>query len=501
MKRILDVAAMRRSDAETIAAGTPGRELMERAGDGIFRAAEWRPPVAIVCGGGNNAGDGYVAAVRMAEAGIPCTLMLKERRFTPDGGYWFEKSQERGVPVALWADTESLRGYGSVLDCIFGTGFRGEAAGEEARMIGLINDSGAYVVSADINSGLNGDSGLGEPAVRSALTVSVGHFQPGHFLNRAMDVMDRKVNVEIGIAPQGPERYLMEAEEAAKAFPPRRHFANKGTYGYVGLMGGSRKYSGAIRLATAANAAMRAGAGVARVAMPASLWETLAPQVLESTLYPLSEENGRLCFRPEEWADQAGRLRVIALGMGMENTPALQEGVRYLLREAPGTLILDADGLNALTDLMRADPEILRRRTGRTLLTPHPGEFARLTGLETDRVVAEGLFLAERFARQHGVTVLLKGPTTVISDGTETWLCDRGCPGMATAGSGDVLSGILAAVCAGEGSLPFLAAAGAWINGRAGEAAEAEMGAVSMTAGDTVRHLPEAIRELTAPRP
>ena len=496
MKRILDVASMRESDAAAIAAGTPGRELMARAGEGIFRAFAWRPPVAIVCGRGNNAGDGYVLACLLAEAGLSCRLFLEAESFTPDGEYWFRKCQEKGVPFQLWRDTESLEEYGTIADCIFGTGFRGRAEGEAARMIDLINRSGAAVVSADINSGLNGNSGLAETAVRSDLTVSVGFFQPGHFLNMAMDLMKRKVNIDIGLAPRGSERFLTEEADAAALFPERKHFANKGTYGYVGLAGGSLRYSGAIRLASAACAAMRAGAGVVRTAVPRSLCAPLMPLILESTLFPLSEEAGELRFREEEWEELRRGLRVLAVGMGMGNTEAVRQAVRYLLRNPAGTLILDADGLNALAALLREEPGILKGAGGRVLLTPHPGEFARLTGKTVPEIQADGLNLAEAFAREHGVTVLLKGPATVVTDGRETWITDRGCPGMATAGSGDVLSGILAAICAGDAPLPRAAAAGAWLNGRAGEIAQSRMGDVSMTAGDTVQALPEAIREL-----
>ena len=187
---------------------------------------------------------------------------------------------------------------------------------------------------------------------------------------------------------------------------------------------------------------------------------------------------------------------MLAVGMGMGNTEAVRQAVRYLLRNPAGTLILDADGLNALAALLREEPGILKGAGGRVLLTPHPGEFARLTGKTVPEIQADGLNLAEAFAREHGVTVLLKGPATIVTDGRATWITDRGCPGMATAGSGDVLSGILAAVCARDAPLPRAAAAGAWLNGRAGEIAQSRMGDVSMTAGDTVQALPEAIREL-----
>ena len=496
MKRILDVQSMRKSDAAAIAAGIPGRELMRRAAEGIFRAAAWKPPVAVVCGKGNNGGDGYALAVLLEDAGIPCTLILQEKRFTPDGEFWFGRCMERKIPIRTWEETQSLAGYGSVADCIFGTGFRGSAEGEAARMIGLINTSGAYVVSADINSGLNGDSGLAETAVKSDLTVSVGYYQPGHFLNQAMDLMTEKTNCEIGITPVGPDRRLMEAEDAAALFAPRAHFSNKGTYGYLGLIGGSLRYSGAIRLAEAAGAAMRSGAGVVKVAVPRSLCEAMMPLILESTLFPLSEGTEGMTFREEEWAELIRGLRVIAFGMGMGQQEAGSGGLQFLLRNYAGTLIIDADGLNTLSELRVREPDLLRNAACRILLTPHPGEFSRLTGESIAGIQRDGLRAAEAFAREQKVTVLLKGPATLVTDGTETWFVDRGCPGMATAGSGDVLSGILAATCAGKASLPRAAAAGAWLNGRAGEIAQERMGDVSMTAGDTVQAIPEALREI-----
>ena len=501
MIRILDTASMRESDAATIAAGTSGRELMARAGKGIFEAAEWKPPVAVICGKGNNAGDGYVLAVLLADAGIPCTLFLEAESFTADGAYWFARCREKGIQRCLWRETETLKGFCTVADCIFGTGFRGSVTGEAERMIDLINTSGAFVVSADINSGLNGDNGLAEKAVRSDVTVSVGFFQPGHFLNQAMDLMGRKVNCEIGITPRGPERFLLEGKDVRGLFPPRKHFAHKGTYGYLGLIGGSLRYSGAIRLAAGANAAMRAGAGVVRIAVPRALCEPLMPLILESTLFPLSEGPAGIRFQESEWEELIRGLRVIAVGMGMEQSEAAREGIAFLLTRYTGTLIIDADGLNALAVLLREQPELLRQTKAKVLLTPHPGEFSRLSGKSVGEIQAKGLALAESFAREQGTVVLLKGPATIVTDGKTTYLTDRGCPGMATAGSGDVLSGILAAVCAGEAPLSLAAAAGAWLNGRAGELAQRRIGAVSMTAGDTAAALPEAVREIAEDSP
>ena len=497
MKNILSVETMRRSDAETIAAGTPGRELMRRAGEAVFRAAKWPGKIAVVCGKGNNAGDGYVLAALMADSGIPCELVVPGGDFSGDGKYWFDRCREKNVPVRLWKDTVDFSGFAAIADCIFGTGFHGAVTGEAARIIDRINDSGAYVVSVDINSGLNGDNGMADKAVRSDLTVSVGSWKPGHFLNMAMDLMKEKVNCDIGIEPAGRAFRLMEAEDAAAAFPPRRHFANKGTYGYLALIGGSLKYSGAIRLAEAANAAMRAGAGVVKAAVPGSLCPAMIPLILESTLFPLPDNAGEMLFSREALEELLRNVRTAAFGMGAGHTEETRKTVRYLLESFPGTLVIDADGLNALAEILKENPDALKNAAGRIVLTPHPGEFSRLCGKSIPEIQREGVKAAETFAAEHGITLLLKGPATIVTDGWETWITDRGCPGMATAGSGDVLSGILAAVCAGDAPLPQTVAAGAWINGRAGELAQAEEGPVSMTAGDTVRAIPRAVREIT----
>ena len=180
--------------------------------------------------------------------------------------------------------------------------------------------------------------------------------------------------------------------------------------------------------------------------------------------------------------------------MGVGNTKETEKAVSFLLREYEGTLILDADGLNALAAM---DCAGLAEAKGKVILTPHPGEFSRLSGKTMEKIRNNPIPLAEEFARKHGVTLLLKGPATIITDGTKTYLTDRGAPGMATGGSGDVLSGILAATAAVHPDTPTeAAAAAAWINGRAGEISQEKTGDISMTAGDTAAALPEVMKEI-----
>ena len=197
--QMISVDRMRRNDAWTIEHLTPSKELMHRAGEAIFRSVEWKSPVAIVCGKGNNAGDGYVAASFMKEAGIDCRIILTSDQFSEDGRYYFDKCVEEGIPTEIYNEKTDLGCYGSILDCLLGTGFRGEVRPDLAEIINKINSSGAYVVSADINSGLNCDTGEGETYVHSDMTVSIGSYKYGHFIGQADKAMENKVNCDIGI--------------------------------------------------------------------------------------------------------------------------------------------------------------------------------------------------------------------------------------------------------------------------------------------------------------
>ena len=220
----------------------------------------------------------------------------------------------------------------------------------------------------------------------------------------------------------------------------------------------------------------------------------MVPEILEATMFPLEEADGQIVFREETFGEALRGTRSAAFGMGAGNTEETAKAVAYLLQAYEGSLILDADGLNALAGM---NCEGLAEARGNVILTPHPGEFSRLSGKSIEKIRNNPIPLAEEFARNHRVTVLLKGPATIVTDGTQTFLTDRGAPGMASGGSGDVLSGVLAAVCAAHPAENVkAAAAAAWINGRAGEIAQAKNGDVSMTAGDTAGAVPEVFREL-----
>lgn len=495
MVDILSVENMRRSDAHTIETEVPGKELMMRAAKGIFDSVDWKAPVGIVCGSGNNAGDGYALALLLKEDGTDVSLIRLGERFSEDGRFYYDKCIEKGIADLVWNEDTDLTRYAVIVDCLLGTGFSGKVRDDMEVLIDRINESGAYVVSADINSGLNGNSGMAGSGnekslcVRSDITVSIGSFKPGHFLNMAKDVMKAKINADIGIKPVSEEGlyHLIEETDIKSIIPERDNYSNKGTYGYTALIGGSLKYSGAIRLASMANAAMRSGAGVVKIGVPGSLAKEMIPHILEPTLFPMTDEDGDYIYNEDDLKELTGNVKTLAFGMGIGVSEETEKILNWLLKNYAGRLIIDADGLTILSGM---DKGIIGSAGCDLVLTPHIKEFSRLTGKSIPDLLNAPIEEAEAYVkglmRTSKTVLLLKGPSTIITDGQETYITDRGCPGMATAGSGDVLSGILAATCAYIPELTRAVAAGAYINGRAGELAQAEKGSVSMIARDTV---------------
>ena len=493
MEKIVSSRVMRESDEYTCLNITSSGELMYRAGKGIYESVANWGKTAIVCGAGNNAGDGYVVAKLIYEHGGDATIFLLSEKFSESGRYYFDICRALGVKTEKCTAATSFSGFDTVLDCIFGTGFHGEVHGLAAEIIDAINASGAYVVSADINSGLSADSGLSAKCVRSDLTVSVGSYKYGHFLGMAKDVMREKKNIDIGIDIRGEYAYLAEKADFAKLLAPRLNASNKGTYGYVGIMGGCLEYSGAVKLAGLGVSALRAGCGVAKVIVPQSIAASVAPWLLEATLLPLRDEDGHIIFEKNALDAATARLASLSLGMGWGEHAENAKILEYILAEKEIPLIIDADGLNTLAKM---DKALLKSTKCRIVLTPHPKEFERISGVSVVQMQENPVEHAKAFAREHGVILLLKGASTVITDGEVTYICDRGCAGMATAGSGDVLSGVLTGLLGYMEYSPLTVALGAYLAGAAGEFAAHEYTEFAMTAGDTAEMLPRAWKSL-----
>lgn len=289
---------------------------------------------------------------------------------------------------------------------------------------------------------------------------------------------------------------VFSSEDLAALFPKRRETAHKGDFGYVGIMGGSPEFGGAVKLANLALSALRCGAGVARLIIPEGLYGAVAPYILESTLFLLPDRNsGRFLFDESALNAATDKLSSLAFGMGAGNNAETLKIAEYLLSRFGGTLVLDADALNALS---ATDKSVLRKRTAPLVLTPHVKEMSRLCGLSVEKILGNPAKTAYGFAKEFGATVLLKGHTTYVSDGISTYAVEKGSAGMATGGSGDVLSGILAGLCGFIKNPLLAAAAGAFINGAAGEAAANSIGEYGTLPSDTVFFIAPTVKKIIA---
>lgn len=489
---VTSVKLMREADEKAMQNGKAQSELMMQAARSLKAHIPAEGSVAIVCGSGNNGGDGLALAVQLAAENRQATVYMTQESKTDCSKHFASMLKNTCISVIPFTPESSLQGFATVVDCIFGTGFHGTVSGNSAAAIKAVNRSGAFVISADINSGLNGDTGIAEnDCVVSSVTVSMGAFKTGHFLSQAKDFIKKLVYADIGVYPEACA-YLTEKADLKNIFPPRRNFSNKSDYGYTALIGGSREYSGAAKLSALALSSLKSGAGVCRLALPESLVPAAAPYMLESTLFPVPDKNGAMLYNEKNMNSLLKGVRSVAVGMGMGQKGDNDKILRHILKQQNLIVTVDADALNTIA----RTPDIMKTRKAETVFTPHLGEFSRLTGRSVNEILSDPLSAAVNYAAQTKVTLLLKGTTTIVTDGKETYLINTGTPAMSTGGSGDVLSGVAAGILGNstlKGSTALKIAAAAWICGKAGERAAAELGENSALPSDTVRHIPDVI--------
>ena len=286
----------------------------------------------------------------------------------------------------------------------------------------------------------------------------------------------------------------LKKEDIRNIFHKRDENSNKGNFGYVGIMGGCIEYSGAIKLANLSSSALTSGAGVVRLIVPKEIANGVMPYLLEQTLFTIESKDGHMIFNEEEIDKSLEKLKALAIGMGWGESNENEKILRYILETKDIPVVIDADGLNTLAKI---DKSILNRTKCKVILTPHPKEFERISGYDFEDIKTNPQELAVEFAKQYdNVILLLKGHTTTVTDGKTTYLVKRGCAGMATAGSGDVLSGILVGLLGYNEPTVLTIPAGAYLAGLAGEIAEKELNDISMKASDTISKIPEAINEI-----
>ncbi len=286
---------------------------------------------------------------------------------------------------------------------------------------------------------------------------------------------------------------MLQSKDIQDIFPIRKSNTNKGDYGYVAIMGGCINYSGAVKLANMSLSALRSGCGVSKLIVSKSLSNIVAPYLLEQTLFLIDDMDSNMVFNQSQIDSALNKVKALAIGMGWGNGQDNKKILEYILDNYEMPVVIDADGLNILSKM---DKNILNTTRCKVILTPHLKEFERLSGFSINEIEKDKNNITKNFAKKYNVILLLKGPITLITDGTQIIEVNRGCPGMATAGSGDVLSGILVGLLGYNAPSVLAIAASAYIAGLAGELAQKEINDISMIASDTVKHIPEAINKI-----
>ncbi len=485
--------------------GVPSLDLMERAGAGVVRTIERlvpEGPAVVVCGTGNNGGDGLVVARLLREAGRAVTVVCagEPAKLSEDAHANLERLPG-DAPVDLAGGQGALAEAGVVVDALLGTGFAGEPRGEIAATIATLEGCASPVISVDVPSGVDASTGMvAGAAVRAAATITFHAAKPGLWIHPGKAYAGEVEVLDIGV-PRGvpTEAEIGLIEPAVLSLLPRRTAAStKFTSGHVLVAGGSRGLTGAPRMT--ALGAMRAGAGYVTACIPASQQAIVAsggpPELMTRGL---PDSDGTLTPAGVEVVLEAARQGgSLALGPGLGRGDHAVAFARALARRAEVPLVLDADGLNAHAGNSGAHGgghlDDLAERAGVTVLTPHPGELARLLDTDTAQIARERLACARQAAARAGAVVVLKGDDTLVADPSGlVAVSPGGSPALATAGSGDVLCGVIAALLA-QGLPPFTAAAaGVLLHVRAGRLAAREQGAAEgVIASDVIATLPEA---------
>ena len=516
--RVLNAAQMREADRRTIEdIGIPSIVLMENAGRQVVAAIEavhsdlLEGQVSVLCGRGNNGGDGFVVARTLAQRNVDVAVFVigAVAEVRGDARINLDALARLGHTVVEIADSQAwelhlseIRDSSLIIDAIFGTGLRAPLTGLLETVVADVNASGIPLVAVDVPSGLSADSPrVDGPAMDAGLTVTLGApkvclvLPPAETLAGDVVIADIGIPSEVIESVDSPRIELLTRSGMRGLIAPRSADTHKGDYGRVLIVAGSTGKTGAAHLA--AVGALRSGAGLMTVATAASCQPVVAALGAEYMTESIAEVSGGL--DPTAVDDVLELARdVIAVGPGLGQSPATRKFVKSLLDRASMPLVVDADGLNAFVD----DPDALSGREGRdVIITPHPGEMARLVAMSTEEVQSSRVEIARNFAVAHHLYVVLKGHRTIIATPDEKiFINPTGNAGMATGGTGDVLTGMIAAWLAQLLDAEAACKLAVYLHGLAGDLVEGKIGEVAMTSGDLAAHLGEAIMEITGRR-
>ncbi len=491
--------------------GVPGWELMESAGSSVVEAINEHfgdisgRVVTIICGKGNNGGDGFVVARYLHEKDVRVELFLLGDKETikGDARVNMERAEKKGIFVKEILGTDDLsinRDSALIIDAIFGTGFNGDIKPPLDHIIQLINDHSAPVVAVDSPSGLDCASPkVADYTVFADLTVTFGLPKVGQTIYPGKDFCGLLLVADIGFPPEAIDEeeidlsYLME-DEAAAMLPRRAPDSHKGDFGKLFVLAGSEGFTGAAAMSS--DSGLRSGAGLVILGCPSGLNDILELKLTEVMTKPLPQVRNRRCLALRGLGEIRGMIKwadAVAVGPGIGTYHETRDLIFRLISKLDKPAVFDADALNLLAKNM----DYLKNHSAPLVISPHPGEMSRLTGKTIEQIQKHRIEMALEFADEYNLVCVLKGaPSVIAAPSGQAWINSTGNEGMATAGSGDVLTGLIGGFLA-QGMMDFDAAVlGCYVHGAAGDLAYESLGSHGMIAGDILRMVPLALRRL-----
>ena len=510
---LVTASEMQQMDRQTIESfGIPGRVLMENAGLGATHVLLdqfdniTKKKVGVIAGRGNNGGDGFVIARYLAQKGSNVTVYLfaESARVKGDAAANLKLLMSLDISLIEMPDEKSFLAHKTGMchqdvwvDALLGTGLKSDVKGYFKKIIEFINDLSKPVFSVDIPSGLNSDTGqVCGACIRAKATATFAFAKTGHIVFPGVEYTGNLEIIDIGIPDHivkniGPKQYLLTRDRIRMAFKSRSPDAHKGTTGHILVVAGSIGKTGAA--AMTAMSAMRAGAGLVTLAIPESLNPVLETQVLEAMTYPLPETKGGVIGESSfnKIMDLLSGKKCLAIGPGLGEAAQTKKLVHRIIKESLTTLVIDADGLNNIA----GSTQILKKAKAPVILTPHPGEMAKLTDSTTESVQKDRITCARQFAKKFNVHIVLKGAKTIIAhpDGN-VFINPTGNPGMASGGMGDVLTGIIAGLISQGFSPESAAHTGVYLHGAAADLLAEKIGPFGYLSTEVMNAIPGQIK-------
>ena len=505
--RLLKCEEMKQVEKYTSKFGLSYQRMMENAGAScaknirniIENDKTKKRNIAVVCGKGNNGGDGFVIARKLSENGYNvCIILATGYPSTPEAEFNYKMATDMSIPT-VWYDADSMKAIQTVrvadviVDAIFGFSFYGTVNSALSPLINEMSDAKGLKFAIDVPSGVHCDSGLCDKnSFRADYTIAISALKPAHIIHPASDCCGDIIVANIGIpedsfAAVGNSMFTYNVPEVAAMFPKRNPVSNKGDYGHLLSICGSRKMPGAAFLA--AKAALRCGAGLVTAAFPKSLYQTMSIKLTEALLLPLEEnDEGSLskdCI--PALLENLDRYDAITIGCGLSVNDDTAAVVKAVIENAKVPVIVDADGINIIAQNI----EMLQNAASPVILTPHPKEMSRLLSSTVESVQNDRVFCAGSFSKQYGVYVVLKGSNTVVArpDSERIYINASGNSGLAKGGSGDVLAGMIGSLVSQHFSVNDAICAGVFIHGHCADLVAEKLSKTGMLPTDVIDEL------------